>query len=377
MRIALVSDCYAPRVGGIETQVRSLGQALASAGHDVTVITATPAGDDRGDYFERDGDVTVRRLTMHMPLDLPINPLAGSVLRTDLPGFDIVHIHAGIVSPFAKMAIDACVRTRVPAIVTWHSHLVDATWWYGLANPMRKWVDAGITLTAVSKAAASQVEKAARGKLSVSVLPNLINDEPWESARLRSLSIFEDAADTNPTTPRPLRAVNATRLAGRKRVVALTKLVGKAKNAGADLSLDIYGAGPQESRIRDLAQEGYPVHLMGKVDAQTLADAYVDADVFVSPVVKEAFGIAALEARAAGLPVIYRKGSGVEEFITDGVDGIQVDSDAEMASALSQLYDKPEWLRDLRSGALENRTEYTWERGLHYFTDLYEKVAKQ
>ena len=41
MRVALLSDCYPPRLGGIETQVRDLGRQLLAAGHEVHVYTAT------------------------------------------------------------------------------------------------------------------------------------------------------------------------------------------------------------------------------------------------------------------------------------------------------------------------------------------------
>src|SRR5699024_2559536 len=41
MRIVHVSDAYAPRVGGMETQVRSLAEQQARAGHEVYVLTAT------------------------------------------------------------------------------------------------------------------------------------------------------------------------------------------------------------------------------------------------------------------------------------------------------------------------------------------------
>ncbi len=394
MRIALVSDPYPPRVGGIETQVRNLGQALSRAGHDVTVITATPSGDQRGDHTEWDGPVLVRRLTARIPFDLPVNPYAAPVLRRDLPDFDVVHIHSGIVSPFARLAIDACVDRGIPAIVTWHSHLIDATWWYGFANPLRKWVQAGITLTAVSSAAARAVEESARGSVHVGVLPNLIEDEPWNTSRKRALSNFiseggaglngssqrstnSELADGSTTEDgagtRPLRVVTATRLAPRKRVVPLAKLSSKASDHGANLQISVFGDGPERGRLERLIRAGAPLVLKGKVKPDVLADAYASADVFVSPVVKEAFGIAALEARACGLPVIYRSGSGVEEFITHGFDGLQVGSDDEMAAALAMLSQHPERLSALRSNALENRITHTWTLGLDTYLDLYRR----
>ena len=52
MRILHVSDCYAPRTGGIESQVRDLARAQVQAGHEVHVLTATV-----GDEGERGGVV--------------------------------------------------------------------------------------------------------------------------------------------------------------------------------------------------------------------------------------------------------------------------------------------------------------------------------
>ena len=43
MKIALVSDCYLPRLGGIEVQVHDLAQRLVAQGHEVVAYTVTPA----------------------------------------------------------------------------------------------------------------------------------------------------------------------------------------------------------------------------------------------------------------------------------------------------------------------------------------------
>ena len=95
---------------------------------------------------------------------------------------------------------------------------------------------------------------------------------------------------------------------------------------------------------------------------------------FVSPVVHEAFGIAALEAHASGLPVIYRSGNGIADFCTDGVDGLAAASDGEMARALFTLATRPEQLAELRRAATSESTPLTWERGARVVTDLYQDV---
>ncbi|MDO5034153.1 MAG: glycosyltransferase family 4 protein [Actinomycetaceae bacterium] len=372
MRIALVSDPYSPRVGGIETQVQNLAHALSDAGSKVTVITATPDGDERGDSTSREGDVAIRRITTRVPFDLPVNPFAGRALREALPAFDVVHIHTGIVSPFARMAVNASLATGTKAVLTWHSHLADATWWYGLTNPLRSWERSGIKLTAVSKAAADAVARSSLGEIHVDVLPNLIFEEPWEASRVRALKRlqnhgFEQSAGEG--TFRPMRAVTATRLAPRKRVVPLANLAKKAS-----VEVDIFGGGPQLSQLQEMAKRGAPINLHGKVSPKELARAYEDTDVFVSPVVKEAFGIAALEARACGLPVIYREGAGIEEFITHGKDGLKTRSDDEMAAALAMLANHPERLHAMRRYALEHPISHTWSRGLKQYLDLYETM---
>lgn len=364
MRIALVSDCYPPRLGGIESQVHGLARALVRAGHDVTVLTATPEGDERGDRISIDEGVLVRRLTINLPFDLPVNPFAEQILRSDLPRYDAVHIHTGIVSPFARMATDVCMSLGIPAILTWHCMLSDAPW-YGMVNPVSEWARAGLILTAVSGQAAQHIETLANSEVVVSTLPNLINDEPWDSVRTSRPRLSHRLS--------PLRVVTATRLTRRKRVLALADLIRTARSRGADLELHIFGDGPLRRRLTRDENSGIVCH--GRVDADALAQAYANADVFVSPVIKEAFGIAALEARQSGLPVLYRRGSGVGEFITHGVDGLVLDSDNEMSAALAMLSRHPGRLARLQRGAASS-TALTWQCGLDAYIRLYRTAAR-
>ncbi|MDK6242366.1 glycosyltransferase family 4 protein [Pauljensenia sp. UMB10120] len=387
MKVALVSDCYPPRLGGIETQVAGLARALSAAGHDVTVITATPLGSERGDHTSVEDGVHVRRLTMRLPWDIPINPLARATLTRALPTFDVVHIHTGVVSPFARMATNICARHEIACVVTWHCMLDDQRLWYGWANPLDDWQRAGIVLSAVSSSAARAVERCARGPVSVRILPNFITAEPWETTRVSHAAhaglLQAERARGRAAMPvplpssrpsRPLRAVTATRLAPRKRITQLVECVRAARSRGADIELNVYGDGPMRSSLeRCTAGSGF-IHWCGRKTAHELADAYRDADVFVSPVVHEAFGIAALEAHASGLPVIYRSGNGIADFCTDGVDGLAAASDGEMARALFTLATRPEQLAELRRAATSESTPLTWERGARVVTDLYQDV---
>ncbi len=68
LKIGLVSDCYVPRLGGIEMQVHDLARNLQLAGHEVVVITSTP-GPDLVD------GVRVHRMDVPLlPFDIPFTP---------------------------------------------------------------------------------------------------------------------------------------------------------------------------------------------------------------------------------------------------------------------------------------------------------------
>ena len=59
------------------------------------------------------------------------------------------------------------------------------------------------------------------------------------------------------------------------------------------------------------------VTLAGRVDRDELKAIYARSDLFVAPAFLESFGIAALEARCAGLPVLAMRGTGITEFVAD------------------------------------------------------------
>ena len=344
MRIVHVSDCYAPRTGGIESQVRDLARNQAAAGHEVHVLTATPgeAGNDDG--------VQVHRLGTRLPFDLPVNPAAPPRMRALLKALepDVVHVHAGVVSPFAYDGARVALTSAVPLAITWHCMLDGAVGTLRAVVRASRWRKAPIALSAVSRAAAARVEAAFGAP--VAVLPNGLD-----------LDVWAPAAATPSTT---LRCVATMRLAPRKRGMALIGIVEDALTQleTAELSLELIGDGPLRGRVeRRIARRGLAgITLRGRLDRAQIRRSYAEADVFVAPAVLEAFGIAALEARAAGLAVVARRGTGIEEFITDGVDGLLVDDDAGMARALVRLATDPELVASLTRHARAHRPVHGW-----------------
>ncbi len=87
----------------------------------------------------------------------------------------------------------------------------------------------------------------------------------------------------------------------------------------------VVGTGPELERLR--AEHADHAEFLGRVDDRTLDDLYPRALAFVMPNVEE-FGIAAVEAQAAGRPVVALRAGGAQETVRDGVTGVLVDPDA-------------------------------------------------
>lgn len=354
MKVALLSDCYLPRLGGIEVQTHDLAQHLRAAGHDVEVFTATrgPAGEMHGDVTVVDG-VPVHRLAARIPGELPVNPLASAELRRRLVagGFDVAHVQTGVVSPFAWDATRVTLGIGVPTAMTWHCMLAGVAPAFRAAGFVRRWAAKGVAMSAVSDVAAAPLRRLLGPGSSVGVLPNGIDVDRWT---------------VGPVTrePGPLRLVTAMRLAARKRPAALVALVAEAaRTAGpGSVSLTILGEGPDRRKVEALVRRGGLdwVSLPGRVSRDELRQRYAAADVYLSPARLESFGIAALEARTVGLPVIGRSGSGMGEFVTDGVNGLVVESDSQMAAVISRLAEDPGEVARMRAWNVAHQPAQDW-----------------
>jgi glycosyltransferase involved in cell wall biosynthesis len=101
------------------------------------------------------------------------------------------------------------------------------------------------------------------------------------------------------------------------------------------LPLVVVGDGPDEGRLRALA--GPTVHFAGRVDDERAAQLLASARAVVVTSVEE-FGIAAVEAQAAGRPVIAAGAGGALETVVEGVTGTLWDGDAdELAAAVADF----------------------------------------
>lgn len=327
-----MSDCYLPRLGGIEVQVADLVGKQREAGHEVEVATAT-----RGEPMPG-----VRRIVARMPFDLPVHPSGVKHLTRLMTSRrpDVVHVHTGAVSPFAWQGVRAAVRVGLPVVVTVHSMWDPVT--RGLYRALRllfEWQRWGLVATTVSTAAAVPIRAVAGQGVPVHVVSNGLDLSGWRTQ--------PGPDQITPDTLDEIHIVAVGRLAPRKQPVRLLRLLHQARAripAGIPLRATVIGDGPARSSMeRYLSKHGMTswVSLPGRYSREQIAKTLTSADLFIAPAPRESFGIAALEARAAGLPVVARAQSGVADFVRHGKEGMLGRTFDELVDAVVRLSTDP------------------------------------
>jgi glycosyltransferase involved in cell wall biosynthesis len=367
MRIVHVTDVYLPQVGGIEIFVDDLARRQAAAGHEVTVLTQTPE------------EV---RATVESPVHLiragqsdpsALRFLAG---RRDirLGDFDVVHAHLSVVSPFSTLVAQAAVKAGIPTLNTVHSI------WSGRLGLVRGvgalagWNRWPVVWTAVSAAAATDVRRVLPAGSAVHVVPNAVDVSWWRDSG-RATAAMRGPLD-------PVTLISVMRLAGRKRPLPLLRMLRRMRDEVPDavpVRAVIVGEGPHETRMRaELARHGMDdwVSMPGRLSRAELRDLYRAADFYVAPAYRESFGIAALEARSVGLPVVAMRSGGVGEFVRHGVEGLLCHDDQDMSLALVALVTEPALREEMSFHNATVAPHHDWETALAAFESAYTLAAQ-
>ncbi|WP_050348874.1 glycosyltransferase family 4 protein [Arsenicicoccus sp. oral taxon 190] len=382
MRIAHVTDFYLPRLGGIEMQVAELTGRQRAAGHEVVVITSSPSDKDgpaSGDPYAAThtsagvpfGPDRVARLTDDLRWSNAIHPAAwrrGSrAVRTG--GFDLVHCHVGVGSPLGFFAARAAARAGIPTVVTVHSLWAWAIDLFRVCNLVWGWTRLPITWTAVSDTAARHVRRVLPDGAVVHVVPNGVDPARW--ARRAGY----------PDRDGEITVAAVMRLSARKRPLPLLRMLREAQDRlgdAATIRLQVAGCGPRQSamerylRRHDLADQ---VTLHGRLDRDHVRLMLESSDAFVAPANLESFGLAALEARCAGLPIVAKASGGLPEFIKHGREGLICETDGDMTVALERLARDRDLLQTLQQ---HNRTEdcaVIWPHTLSLLAAVYEEAG--
>jgi glycosyltransferase involved in cell wall biosynthesis len=198
--------------------------------------------------------------------------------------------------------------------------------------------------------------------LAVSLNPaDLEGVQPHLKPDARSLALAPFLEAEPPMSERPERAAPILLAVAMMRPgdkLASYRLLAEALSEviDRDWTLMIAGDGPARGEVEAaFARFGERVTFLGLCDAARLARLYGEADLLVWPAINEAFGMALLEAQAAGLPVIAGDCGGVGAIVRDGLTGLTppVGDVFAFADRLRLMLDRPSLRRSFGRAARE------------------------
>ncbi|NTU82715.1 MAG: glycosyltransferase [Chloroflexales bacterium] len=369
MRILHIYKDYPPVVGGIENHLELLAEELAARGHAVTVL-ASGAG-WRGAACERRGVRLLLAGRLATVASTPLSPWLPLLLTRERP--DLIHLH----HPYPPGDAAALLAGRgVPLVVTYHSDIVRQRRLGAIVAPLvRRTLRRAARIIATSPAYIRSSPFLAPVASRCRVVPFGVPLERFGQADP------ERVATIRQRFPGPL-VLFVGRLRyykGADRLVrAMAQVPARAVFVGADATV-------RAADLAGLAAQigvGDRVHFVGEQSEADLRAFYHAADIFALPSVErsEAFGIAQVEAQAAGLPVVCTElGTGTSYVTRHGRTGIVVPPDdvPALAHALRTLAASPALARAMgEAGRARAHTEFSLGRMLDRVEAVYDEAVR-
>ena len=120
------------------------------------------------------------------------------------------------------------------------------------------------------------------------------------------------------------------------------------------------------------------VRFVPPVAQSVLADWYAAATLVCVPSYNESFGLVAVEAQAAGTPVVAAAVGGLTTVVRDGVSGLLVEGHdpADYARAMERIVAAPDLRARLSRGAVAQAAEFAWERTADRTLEVYRAAAR-
>lgn len=360
MRITLVCPYTWQASGGVQVHVKNLAAGLAERGHEVTVLAPTiaPPSEPWVRSVGRPFRVSYRGTIA------PIAPLAFRRTRAALASLrpDVVHVHEPL-TPSASMF--ATLATTAPVVATVHAFL-DRSLAMELAAPVLRRIWKRVTVgVAVSEAAASFLRRALPDA-ALEIVPNGVDVEVFA------------AAEPLDDLPAGRRILWVNRLDAQKGFPVALAAFSKVLADVPDAVLVVVGEGKDREALGLLTGPARArVDMRGAVPNERVPPYLAGGEVFVAPAVgQESFGIALVEAMAAGLPVVATDIPGYREVLSDEVEGLLVpprDPEA-LAAGLVRVLTQPELAARLGEAGRERARTFDWPIVVDRLEELYARA---
>ena len=321
-----------PELGfaGGETQVLGLTLALAAGGHRAELIC-----DPAGRLWERALDAGIRchPIRIRNAIDLAAGVKLRAILKRER--YDVVHFHTSRAHSMAPLARSFGSTLMVTRRMDYRPNRVFAPYLFNRA------VDG---VVAISTGVADSLAAAGVDRARVTVVHSGVDCERFRPPTSQERADARGALNIS-DTDFVISAVGALeqRKGHRYLIEAIRALAAPA--ASVKVKCFIVGQGSIHRVLQGeiaVSRSLDRIKLLGRVDDPR--EILWASDLFAMPSLKEGLGVAALEAMAAGLPVIASDVGGLREVVEDGRSGIVVRpaNAGAIASAIGRLAESAE-----------------------------------
>ncbi|MBI2681403.1 MAG: N-acetyl-alpha-D-glucosaminyl L-malate synthase BshA [Candidatus Solibacter usitatus] len=366
--------CY-PTYGGSGIVATELGLELATRGHEVHFITyANPIRLDPGlpriHYHEV--EVSNYPLFQYPPYCLALASRMAEVAESY--SLDLLHVHYAIPHSISAMLAQQmlAVRRRLPFITTLHGTDITLVGTDRSYFPITKFsIEKSDGITSISDYLRQRTVEVFGVTNEIRVINNFVNCELYKPDPDHA-----NAARYAPAGEKLL--IHLSNFRPVKRVLDCVHILARVRRH-TPAHLLMVGDGPERSPAEYLARElGVERHVsfLGKQDhVERLIPV---AHVLLMPSEMEAFGLAALEAMACGVPPVGTAVGGVPELITSGVDGYVepvADLEAQSARVVELLTDDALHTRMAAAARRSALGRFATERIIPQYEQYYQDVC--
>ncbi len=353
--------CY-PTYGGSGIVATELGMELAARGHEIHFISyAQPirlSGFSENIHYH-EVEVANYPLFAYPPYTLALAARMADV--AERYHLDLLHVHYAI--PHSVSALLAkqmmAARRRLPFVTTLHGTDITLVGQEPAYFEITRFsIESSDAVTSVSEYLSRRTVEVFGVEKPVRTIPNFVN-----------CHLYRPAPEPHGGCPRLVHISNFRPV---KRPVDCVRVLHRVLR-DMDAELWMAGDGPERGPCEKLACElgiMNRVRFLGKQDH--IEQLLPQTDVLLLPSDHEAFGLAALEAMACGVPPVASRVGGVPELITHGEDGFleEVGDVESQAARVVELLSNPARRRAMAEAARHTAlTRYATERIIPEYED--------
>ncbi len=371
MKIGIL--CY-PTYGGSGIVATELGMQLAKKGNEIHFISySLPARLDitQPNIFFHQVNIQPYPLFQYQPYSLALSSTIVEITKKHQ--LDLIHVHYAIPHAYATYIAKQILMQegiQLPLMTTLHGTDITLVGKHPAYQPAVEFsINQSDSVTTVSESLKKDTLDVFCITKDIRVIPNFID-----------LSLFNpknNCVRKNFAEDHEKILIHVSNLRKVKRIQDVLDIFEKV-NQKIPSKLIIVGEGPESETINHWIEENNyqdKVKLMGKT--QDLYHILCVSDLFLLPSEQESFGLAALEAMAAGVPVISSNAGGIPEVNIDGLTGFvsPVGNTDDMTHNALQLLENDSLLNIFKHNARQRAEEFEMNAIVPLYEKEYQKLV--